>query len=129
VLGVLTVTGCGSAQAGKPLPLVRVTERDFHITVPKHVHPGTVRLRLQNRGPDTHELLVVRADGRPLPLRRDDLTVDEDTLKKRDVATIEGVERGRWHDERVVLAQGRYVLFCNMAGHYLAGMHAALVVR
>jgi uncharacterized cupredoxin-like copper-binding protein len=28
-----------------------------------------------------------------------------------------------------VLAPGRYVLFCNMSGHYLGGMHRLLVVR
>ena len=27
------------------------------------------------------------------------------------------------------LDPGRYVLFCNMYGHYLGGMHAVLVVR
>jgi uncharacterized cupredoxin-like copper-binding protein len=26
------------------------------------------------------------------------------------------------------LTPGRYVLFCNMAGHYLGGMHRTLVV-
>ena len=27
------------------------------------------------------------------------------------------------------LAPGRYILFCNMEGHYMAGMHTELVVR
>ena len=29
----------------------------------------------------------------------------------------------------VHLAPGRYKLLCNMSGHYLGGMHTALVVR
>jgi uncharacterized cupredoxin-like copper-binding protein len=29
---------------------------------------------------------------------------------------------------RVLLKPGRYVLFCNMAGHFMAGMHTDLVV-
>jgi uncharacterized cupredoxin-like copper-binding protein len=28
----------------------------------------------------------------------------------------------------VHLAPGRYVLFCNMTGHYMGGMHSTLVV-
>jgi hypothetical protein len=127
--GVCGLSGCGAAPAGTSLPLVRVSERDFHIKLPSNVRAGEVRLRLENRGPDTHELLVVKARGGALPLRGDGLTVDEDALEKRTVATVEGVERGGTADDRVVLAPGRYVLFCNMAGHYLAGMHATLVVR
>jgi uncharacterized cupredoxin-like copper-binding protein len=30
---------------------------------------------------------------------------------------------------RAHLTPGRYVLFCNMSGHYLAGMRRVLVVR
>jgi uncharacterized cupredoxin-like copper-binding protein len=28
----------------------------------------------------------------------------------------------------VTLKPGRYILFCNMAGHFMAGMHTELVV-
>ena len=93
------------------------------------IRAGEVRLRLQNGGPDTHELIVARVGTGPLPLRADGLTVDEDALEKRIVVTVEGVERGRTDAKRVDLAPGRYVLFCNMVGHYLAGMHETLVVR
>jgi uncharacterized cupredoxin-like copper-binding protein len=30
---------------------------------------------------------------------------------------------------RVHLTPGRYVLYCNMSGHFLGGMHTLLVVR
>jgi uncharacterized cupredoxin-like copper-binding protein len=108
---------------------VRVTERDFRITAPKAVRAGRVRLRVHNAGPDTHELLLVRTRGGRLPLRRDGLTVDEDRLEPAHPVSIEGTERGESKEVRVVLVPGRYVLFCNMAGHYLSGMRTTLVVR
>ena len=65
---------------------------------------------------------------RSLPLRADDLTVDEDAVKPRTAAQIENDKPGTLRVVRVHLAPGRYVLFCNMSGHYLGGMHLRLDV-
>jgi uncharacterized cupredoxin-like copper-binding protein len=108
---------------------VRITERDFSISGPKQVTSRAVRLVVRNNGPDAHELIIVRADGAHLPLRSDGLTVDEAALQTRTVATLEPGSAGKVRQLRLQLAPGRYVLFCNMAGHYLGGMHAELVVR
>jgi uncharacterized cupredoxin-like copper-binding protein len=104
-----------------------VDEKDFRIVLPrKHVAAGSVRLELKNGGPVAHELIVVRGFRHRLPLRSDGLTIDEDALPGSTV--IEAVPPGHVEKIRVKLAPGRYQLFCNMAGHYLAGMHAELVV-
>jgi uncharacterized cupredoxin-like copper-binding protein len=109
--------------------LVRVTARDFQIKVsPARVRAGDVRLMIRNKGPDTHELLIVRAGRRGLPLRSDGLTVDEEKLESVTVATAEGEPPDAVHVLRLSLRPGRYELFCNMAGHYLGGMWARLVV-
>ncbi len=108
---------------------VRITERDFSISTTKTLSPGTVTLRVRNNGPDSHELIITRADGKRLPLRSDGLTVDEETLQPRIVGGLEPGAPGSARTLRLHLAPGRYVLFCNMAGHYLGGMHATLVVR
>jgi uncharacterized cupredoxin-like copper-binding protein len=132
---LLALPGCSGRQsaqrdAGTP---VTVAERDFRISVDgssvrQHVKSGDVRLAVRNRGPDTHELLLVRTNGSRLPLRADGLTVDEDAVKSATVATVEGHDAGTAEKLKVHLAPGRYELFCNMAGHYLGGMHAELVV-
>jgi uncharacterized cupredoxin-like copper-binding protein len=127
-LGATACSGTGAA-IGSGLPVLKVTERDFRINAPKVVRAGDVRLQAKNEGPDTHELLVVRfAKGR-LPLRSDALTVDEDALASVTATTIEGFERGEGREARIHLAPGRYVLLCNMAGHYLGGMHTVVTVR
>jgi len=108
---------------------VRISERDFRIKAPKRLAAGLVTLRVHKAGPDTHELLLVRLHGSRLPLRRDGLTVDEEALEQLHPVTVEGMERGKTEEVRARLRPGRYVLFCNMAGHYLSGMHAQVVVR
>jgi uncharacterized cupredoxin-like copper-binding protein len=136
LLGLLTAVALGSTACSgtggairSGLPVLKVSERDFRIKAPREVRAGDVRLQATNEGPDTHELLVVRfAKGR-LPLRSDALTVDEDALASVTATTIEGFERGQGREARIHLAPGRYVLFCNMAGHYLGGMHATVIVR
>jgi hypothetical protein len=127
-LGSTACSGTGGAiRSG--LPVLKVTERDFRIKAPKVVHAGNVRLQVTNEGPDTHELLVVRLAKGRLPLRPDALTVDEDALASVTAVTIEGFERDEGREAPIHLAPGRYVLFCNMAGHYLGGMHTVVTVR
>lgn len=119
--------GHTSADAGT---VVAVTERNFEIAAPAQIGAGDVRLRVENRGPDRHEIVVVRrSDGRELPIREDGLTLDEDALEPTTVGILEPGEPGSIRDLDVRLAPGRYELFCNMSGHYLGGMHTEMVVR
>jgi uncharacterized cupredoxin-like copper-binding protein len=46
-----------------------------------------------------------------------------------DGGSLEPGASGDVRDLQVHLTSGRYVLFCNMSGHYLGGMHRVLVVR
>ena len=127
LFGLALLSSCSSSRAHRAADgaAVRVTERDFRITVaPARVRAGDVRLLIRNKGPDTHELIVVRASH--LPLRTDGLTVDEEALAT--IGTEEGQSPGAVHELRLHLKPGRYELFCNMAGHYLGGMRAVLVV-
>jgi uncharacterized cupredoxin-like copper-binding protein len=124
------VSRTGSARATSTVPsVVRVTERDFHIsTVHGRLTAGPVLFRVTNRGPDEHEFIVIRADG-GLPLRPDGITLDEDALEKSIVGAVEPAHAGRTNFLRVTLSRGRYALVCNMFGHYMGGMYTPLVVR
>ena len=113
-----------------PVTRIRVTERDFRISAPRQVSSGNLLVSVANKGPDDHELIVVRAENAAhLPLRSDGLTVDEAKLRP---VTEPGLEPGgpdSLRELRLELPRGRYVLFCNMSGHFMAGMHTTLVVR
>ena len=129
-LALMLLASCSSGSSRHAAsPTVRVKEQDFRIAIaPARVRAGTVRLLLHNQGPDTHELLIVRSPSAALPLRSDGLTVNEAALDRATVGVIEGKQSGTVEEVLLHLKPGRYELFCNMAGHYLGGMRAALVV-
>jgi hypothetical protein len=130
-LALLVLPGCGSgrrAGADRSATQVRVTERDFRISAPRRVRSGNLLLSVRNRGPDAHELIVVRERGSRLPLRRDGSTVSEEKLEPVIAGALEPGQPHSVRDLRLHLRPGRYQLFCNMSGHYLGGMHTTLVV-
>jgi len=122
----LPAAGAGEARRGG-IP-IRIVERDFTIKAERVVRAGDVTLSVRNAGPEDHELIVVRLQGR-LPFRRDGLTVDEDALEPQTIGSLEPGLPGSTRTLRVPLAPGRYLLFCNMTGHYLGGMHVVLTAR
>ena len=132
-VAAVALSGCGVTGRATARPLgrtVQVTERDFHITAPTQLPVGRVRLTVRNGGPDAHELLVARVGGgAPLPLRRDGLTVDEERIQAATVGKLEPGAPKSVREVTVNLTPGRYVLFCNMYGHYRGGMHSQLVVN
>ena len=127
-LALLACPGCGTGGHQAAAHVVRVTERDFRISAPKHVRSGDLLLSVSNRGPDAHELIVVRDRSSELPLRRDGSTVSEEKLEPVTAGALEPGQPGSRRTLRLHLAPGTYELFCNMSGHYLGGMHARLVV-
>jgi uncharacterized cupredoxin-like copper-binding protein len=127
---LLIVSGCGGAARAESAAVVRISERDFGVVASPHeVSAGAVVLRVLNHGPDRHELIAVRLRGGGLPLRGDGMTINEEALDKATVGVLEPGAPGSTRELRVTLQPGRYMLFCNMSGHYMGGMHTVLVVR
>jgi hypothetical protein len=129
-LGLLAAAGCGSGadRTSDRGAVERVTERDFSISAPARVPAGPVTVEMHNTGPDSHEMLLVRGRARDLPLRRDGLTVDEDKIDSRLAGILEGTSPGATSTLHVRLSPGRYVVLCNMSGHFKGGMKKELVV-
>jgi uncharacterized cupredoxin-like copper-binding protein len=111
---------------------VNLLLEDFKVRQDAAVVPaGTVRFDIRNQGPTTHEVNVVRTDRAPdkLPLQRDGLTVNEDAPGIDFLDEAEGLDIDDRQTLVLRLTPGHYVLYCNLEGHYLGGMHAALTVR
>jgi len=132
IAAVLVLAGCGGGGAGRGGPagtVVGVTERDFHIaTTLAAVRSGQVTLRIHEQGPDEHELIVAPERNHGLPMRSDGFTVNEEAIQNSEPGSINPQEPGVTRYLTMNLAPGRYVLFCNMEGHYMAGMHVELRV-
>jgi uncharacterized cupredoxin-like copper-binding protein len=109
--------------------VIQVRERDFAIALsPKRVSSGSVLFRVDNTGPDRHEFIVVRVPKGGLPMRTDGMTISEEKLDPVTAGALEPAESGVDRDLRLQLRPGTYEVFCNMSGHFMAGMHALLVV-
>jgi uncharacterized cupredoxin-like copper-binding protein len=136
VLAVLAVAvPITVARRQEPTPSgtpVNVRLEDFRIRADAAIVPaGTVSLRIFNQGPTSHEVNVVRTDLVPdkLPLQKDGLTVDDEADGMKPVDDVGGLDIDDRKTMVLRLAQGHYVLYCNLEGHYLGGMYAALTVR
>jgi uncharacterized cupredoxin-like copper-binding protein len=128
--GAVILGGCGGSRpAASGGTAVAVTERDFHIsTTTSTVPAGDVVLRVHNEGPDQHELIVVPERPGGLKLRTDGFTVNEEAIQNSEPGSLVPGQPGSTRDLKLNLKPGRYVLFCNMSGHFLGGMHMVLVV-
>lgn len=108
-----------------------VTEKDFAVKARRTtVTAGVVVLHVRNAGPSTHELNVDRTNDAPadLPLKPDGLTVNEDASSLHRVDSIEQLDLGDSGTLTLRLRPGHYVVYCNLEGHYLGGMHLAFDV-
>ena len=111
---------------------MNVLLKDFEVQRDAAVVPaGTVSFRILNQGPTTHEFIFVRTDLAPdkLTLQRDGLTVDEEADGIELVDEAEGLDIDDRQTLVLDLTPGEYVMYCNLEGHYLGGMYAALTVR
>jgi len=128
---VLAAPSALAAGTGAPAR-IDVTMHDFKIKLSRRSVPaGPVDIHVHNRGPSTHEINVDRTnlDGDSLPIKADGLTVNEDSKSLLRIDSIEQLNLGETGDLQLDLRPGHYVLYCNLEGHYLGGMHASFDVR
>ena len=64
---------------------------------------------------------------RPLPMRGDGITIAEEKLGRAEVGSLDPGATGSEPELRLTLSPGHYRVFCNMYGHYMAGMSADVV--
>lgn len=103
---------------------------EWYVTLePTEVPAGVVSIVADNQSEEgqVHELVVVEADGIE-SLEVDGTTVSEDALGDTVVGEIAEFAAGQTCDANFELADGGYVLFCNLPGHFEEGMAAELTV-
>jgi uncharacterized cupredoxin-like copper-binding protein len=130
VISLVPASCAGTGNSPRPgdRSTVGVTERDFRISVPRRLSAGSYVFSVLNKGPVNHELIVIRTKDRRLPLRRDNITVDEEALERDTVGALEPGAPGARRKVSLHLTPGRYEFLCNMAGHYMGGMRRTVVV-
>jgi uncharacterized cupredoxin-like copper-binding protein len=93
---------------------------------------GKVTISAPNTGQVVHELVLAKTDADPgsLPTTSDG-EVDEAKLEARgeDAGEIADVAPQDTKEGTLNLTRGRYVMFCNIPGHYAQGMYGTLTVK
>lgn len=153
ILAAGTFAVASGASDASPSRTVHVTLGDSLVeTDTATVAAGDVTFATRNSGSTQHELQVVRTDAAPgeLPVGLDgvfyekagELVLGEPHGHAAHGAKASGseagsrfappsrhVEPGGERADTVRLTLGRYVLFCNLPGHYAAGQRTGLTVR
>jgi uncharacterized cupredoxin-like copper-binding protein len=125
---VFLASACSAAPADTgEVPNLDVDMSDFKLVAD---HPsivaGHVVIAIRNHAAMLHELKVIKTDVAP-----DQLPVDGATAKVKEDGKIGGLENIAGGASRKLvldLGPGKYVLICNVAGHYQLGMHVGLEV-
>ena len=127
LVGLLTVLALAACSGSNS---VNVSEKTYQMQLSKNtVKPGEVTFHIKNEATDqNHEFVVVQTDlpEDQLPLNSDG-DVDEDQITSMGEA--EEIEPGTTKDLTLNLPAGRYVVMCNMPGHYTQGMHSVVMVK
>jgi uncharacterized cupredoxin-like copper-binding protein len=134
---VLLLTACDQDGANGPLEggngvangtTVQATMTDFEIDLQQQSAPaGTVTFVVDNQGPSEHEFAVIRSDAAAdeLPLEGGVAVVDDADV----VDEIRPYPAGQMQELTVDVEAGRYLIICNVPGHYQLGMHAEFSVQ
>jgi uncharacterized cupredoxin-like copper-binding protein len=127
ILGLVLVTAsCSGDDDGG----VGVTLADFTVTPdPDSAPAGEVTFDVTNDADQIHEFVVFKTDLAPDQLPTEEGgDVDEAGEGVELVDEIEDIEGGSTQSLTVNLDAGKYVLICNLPGHYAQGMHAGFSV-
>ncbi len=92
---------------------------------------GLTMIEAPNEGKAEHELVLFKTNTDPAKLPTTSSgEVDEEKLDKlaESPGEIPDVEAGATKSADFELTPGKYVMFCNLPGHYAAGMYGSLTV-
>lgn len=111
-------------------PTVQVDLDEFSVTPSAETAPpGPVRFEVTNVGGIPHEFLVIRTDVDPDALPVEGGRVNEDDPGLEVVTRIQQFAPNNTQETGAALEAGRYVLICNIPGHYDAGMTVGFTVQ
>lgn len=122
----LVVTAASPADTATSGTAVSVTLEEWKL-VPAQVivRQGRISFVVRNDGTMDHEFVVLRSDVHHHSLK----VTGGRAIEKGRVAEIPLIPSGVSKRLTLTVRPGKYVLLCNLIGHYQAGQYAALRVR
>lgn len=93
---------------------------------------GAVTISTPNDGQVQHELVLLQTDQSPTSLPKNGDEVDEEALETKGVESpgeIEEVNPGQTKSGNFQLTPGKYLMICNLPGHFNRGMYGTITVK
>jgi uncharacterized cupredoxin-like copper-binding protein len=88
---------------------------------------GQVRFNVSNDGKIKHEFVVLKTNIAPAKLPLKDGDANEEIAESP--GEVPGIASGKKKTLDVVLKPGKYVLLCNLPGHYKAGQYTGITAK
>ena len=120
-----TATTTAPAAATKVAVLMGKPKEFSLSAVPVQVAAGKTTFIVANKGTILHEMVVVASTGGAAALRQPDGTASEDG----SLGEVADVQAGGGGQLTVTMPPGKYVLLCNLPGHFANRMYANFVVQ
>lgn len=117
--------GLGMGAGGARMPMAHM---GIEVSTAK-VRAGVVTFDVKNDSTTmVHEMVIspIKSDQTPLPYNKAEGRVDEDAAGH--LGEVAELEPGKSGSLKLTLKPGRYILYCNIAGHYALGMWTLLSV-
>ncbi len=124
VLAAFTVVPLASGFASTASVGVSLKEFKVIPTV-KSVQAGKVTFVVRNTGRVTHEMVVVKTAKAPGSLAG----TGKEASEKGSVGEVADLKAGKSAKLTLALKPGKYVLLCNLPGHYKAGQYVGFTVK
>jgi uncharacterized cupredoxin-like copper-binding protein len=125
----LLIAACAGPAADAPAGsqvVVEMTDYKLRVNVPS-VKAGKIQIGVRNLATMQHSFEVLKTD-----LPQDKIPVDPASAKAKEdgkVGEIRSIPAGKSAAVTIDLTPGKYVLICNVAGHYQLGMHVGFTVE
>ncbi len=125
----LALTGAACSGSSEAIPTdvdVAVHMQDYKVILSvATAKAGVVRFGIKNEGGMEHSFELIKTDLPFDQLPTADAKAKEDGLVKQ----VKSIPVGKVSVVSADLAAGKYVIICNVAGHYQLGMRAAFTVN
>jgi uncharacterized cupredoxin-like copper-binding protein len=149
IVMVLVAAGCGKSKStsssttpatSSATPATATANGTVNVTLDEYtVKPtptgataGKVTFKAKNIGNANHEMIVIKTDlaEDKLPTEKGDSTrIDEAGPGLDAVGEVPELRPGKSGSVSLDLKPGKYVLICNVAGHYASGQHTTFNVK
>ena len=117
----------GSASGSPSRTTVTVRLKEFAVLASAKAAPsGKVTFKVTNVGKINHEMVVMKTS---LPPSKLPVNANHRVVETGVVGEAGDVHPGQTKTVTLTLPAGRYVLLCNIAGHYKAGQYSGFVTR